>query len=326
MTRQIQAPTARPAPTPTVQPQPTPTAQPQPTPTVQPQPNQPGSHASHEIRPEQFDKPPGPRSQPNQLGSHAGREPRPEQLGEPPSPRSQPNQPGSHASHETCPEQLDKPPSSRSQPNQPGSNASRETCPDQTGKPPDSAIVTPPSSAKDTPRGWQVGSLALVPDRQLIEMARTGHSQTTVVDPASGRLVAIGLRPAPPGRYPNVPAVTWDWVDPTTWPTEMAASPTYTPSDWLTLLVMIRDQTCRWPGCIVPATSCQIDHHQPFDANKPAISQTRAGNLGCLCLQHHQVKHADLWTVRRNSATGATIWSHSDGTVRHKPPDLLNLT
>jgi Domain of unknown function (DUF222) len=60
----------------------------------------------------------------------------------------------------------------------------------------------------------------------------------------------------------------------------------YVPSAGLADFVRCRDLTCRWPGCDVPATRCDIDHTVPFARGGP----THAGNLKCYCRTHHLVK------------------------------------
>ncbi|WP_225753513.1 HNH endonuclease signature motif containing protein [Actinotalea sp. Marseille-Q4924] len=49
--------------------------------------------------------------------------------------------------------------------------------------------------------------------------------------------------------------------------------------------VRLRNRTCVFPTCSVPAASCQIDHTVPFPHGP-----TAADNLGPLCTSHHQMK------------------------------------
>jgi len=167
--------------------------------------------------------------------------------------------------------------------------------------------------------GLIVGSRLPVTGQSLAELALLAPRQAMVIDAVSGRLITLGLRPSAPGSQPAVPKVTWQWQDPTTWPAESSSGGAYHPSDWLALLVMVRDQTCRWPGCDQPATICQVDHHQPYRSFQPAVGQTRADNLGCLCVLHHQIKHSDNWITRRDPSTGSTTWTHPDGQILITP-------
>lgn len=75
-------------------------------------------------------------------------------------------------------------------------------------------------------------------------------------------------------------------------------------------LVMLRDGTCRFPGCAHDAIHCDIDHV----INHQAGGWTTLSNLQCLCRRHHNAK-----TDRRVRATmridGAVTWHHADGTL-----------
>ncbi|PJE10646.1 MAG: hypothetical protein CK429_18515, partial [Mycobacterium sp.] len=68
--------------------------------------------------------------------------------------------------------------------------------------------------------------------------------------------------------------------------------PHYTPSSALADFVRARDLTCRWPGCEVPATACDLDHTLPYAQGGP----THAGNLKCYCRTHHLMKTFWGWT------------------------------
>ncbi|NMN96474.1 HNH endonuclease signature motif containing protein [Antrihabitans stalactiti] len=72
---------------------------------------------------------------------------------------------------------------------------------------------------------------------------------------------------------------------------------TYRPTDTLAMATRLRDGTCRHPGCTVPADQCQLDHIVEFLlANPLAGGWTILANLQCLCINHHQLKTAKLWT------------------------------
>lgn len=92
----------------------------------------------------------------------------------------------------------------------------------------------------------------------------------------------------------------------------------------LRLLVILRDGTCRFPGCNTDAATCDIDHVINFEAG----GWTTLSNLQCLCRHHHNAK-----TDRRIQATmntqGHVTWYHADGTLiaTTKPQGLLpNIT
>lgn len=66
----------------------------------------------------------------------------------------------------------------------------------------------------------------------------------------------------------------------------------YRPSSALSRFVRIRDGSCRFPGCAVPATECDLDHLIPFPRGL-----TTEGNLHALCRSHHRMKHDGRWVV-----------------------------
>ena len=90
---------------------------------------------------------------------------------------------------------------------------------------------------------------------------------------------------------------------------EPCAEQGYRPSAALARFVRCRDLTCRFPGCDVPATACQIDHTIPYP-----LGPTHPSNLKLLCVFHHLLK--TFWT-------GAGGWRDrqlSDGTVVWRAP------
>lgn len=82
----------------------------------------------------------------------------------------------------------------------------------------------------------------------------------------------------------------------------------YQPTTALRDLVKNRDQTCRFPGCLMPSWRCQLDHIAPFDPAVSAWAQTTEPNLQLLCGRHHQMKTDRLWSVSRSMETGSTRW------------------
>lgn len=77
--------------------------------------------------------------------------------------------------------------------------------------------------------------------------------------------------------------------------------PGYTPSRALADFVRVRDLTCRWPGCDVPAADCDVDHTIPHHAGGP----THAANLKCYCRTHHLVK--TFWGWREKQLADGTL-------------------
>lgn len=66
----------------------------------------------------------------------------------------------------------------------------------------------------------------------------------------------------------------------------------YRPPAAMARLVRLRDGTCRFPGCRVPAAECDLDHLIPFPDGPTSVE-----NLHALCRGHHGVKHDGGWTV-----------------------------
>ena len=88
--------------------------------------------------------------------------------------------------------------------------------------------------------------------------------------------------------------------------------------------IIARDQTCRWPGCEMPADWCDVHHAQPWDDDGPTSSE----NGLLLCRRHHTFRHhhAD-WTstfehqqFRVYRPDGTEVHAHP-WTTSTPPPD-----
>jgi hypothetical protein len=64
------------------------------------------------------------------------------------------------------------------------------------------------------------------------------------------------------------------------------------------------DRFCRAPGCLVPASRCELDHEEPFGAG----GVTSETNLNAKHGAHHQVKTAGWWTSEMDS-TRTVTWT-----------------
>jgi hypothetical protein len=94
----------------------------------------------------------------------------------------------------------------------------------------------------------------------------------------------------------------------------------YLASDLQKLVIRIRDQHCRFPGCSRPAERCEIDHAKPYDAGGP----TDQRNLGPLCKHHHELKTAGYWHITASARDGSCTWRSPLGRIyEHTPPDLV---
>ncbi|HDH25612.1 MAG TPA: HNH endonuclease [Actinobacteria bacterium] len=58
--------------------------------------------------------------------------------------------------------------------------------------------------------------------------------------------------------------------------------------------VEIRDRTCVFPGCRMPAADCDLDHRDPYAQGGP----TDPTNLAPLCRHDHRIRHHAGWTYR----------------------------
>ncbi|NMH96973.1 DUF222 domain-containing protein [Pseudonocardia acidicola] len=95
----------------------------------------------------------------------------------------------------------------------------------------------------------------------------------------------------------------------------------YSPPPGLAEHVIARDQTCRFPGCRVPAHRCDLDHTIPFD---PAggTGPTAATNLGPRCRRDHRRKQRPGWHVQQFT-DGTVVWTTPSGhTYTVEPPPL----
>jgi len=101
------------------------------------------------------------------------------------------------------------------------------------------------------------------------------------------------------------------------------AEPGYRPSAALAEFIRLRDLTCRFPGCDVPADKCDIDHTVPYQAGGP----THPSNLKLECRCHHLLK--TFWTgiggwADKQLPDGTVIWTAPSGrTYTTKPGGAL---
>lgn len=84
---------------------------------------------------------------------------------------------------------------------------------------------------------------------------------------------------------------------------------TYRPTASTARLVRLRDRTCTFPGCSMPAKRCDLDHIEPFNHQQPKTGgRTTLENLQALCRRHHRLKTAGTWQVTRQP-DGSTVWT-----------------
>lgn len=99
-------------------------------------------------------------------------------------------------------------------------------------------------------------------------------------------------------------------------------APGYRPSSTQYRQVQLRDQTCVFPHCERQARYTDLDHVEPYDPDHPADqpTQTRSGNLSCLCRRHHRLKTFGRWRVTSPSP-GTYIWTSPHGHQYLRKPD-----
>src|SRR3954452_8249706 len=78
--------------------------------------------------------------------------------------------------------------------------------------------------------------------------------------------------------------------------------------------VILRDQHCVFPGCLVDARDCDLDHiipYLPLEEGGPS-GQTHPDALACLCRRHHRLKTFTAWTYHRTTH-GRYQWTSPHG-------------
>lgn len=93
----------------------------------------------------------------------------------------------------------------------------------------------------------------------------------------------------------------------------------YRPSEEMKRQLAARDQHCRFPGCRVPISRCDLDHTVDAALGGP----TSTSNSAHLCRGHHVLKHHSHWQVRQRSG-GDLHWTSPSGREHvDRPPSLV---
>lgn len=82
----------------------------------------------------------------------------------------------------------------------------------------------------------------------------------------------------------------------------------YRPSEEMRRFIEARDETCRFPGCRVSASRCDLDHTVAASRGGP----TSTVNMAALCRGHHVLKHHSKWKVKQTSS-GVLEWTSPAG-------------
>ncbi|MCE0485260.1 HNH endonuclease signature motif containing protein [Ornithinimicrobium sediminis] len=150
------------------------------------------------------------------------------------------------------------------------------------------SVVVPPGGPKTSTgperRGQPVGELPghgfLTPECLREILARPGTVlHRLLTDPVDGRVVERSIA-------------------------------SYRPDVDMVRQVRAVDRFCRAPGCLVPASRCELDHEEPFGAG----GVTSETNLNAKHGAHHQVKTAGWWTSEMDS-TRTVTWTTLFGRV-----------
>ncbi len=84
-------------------------------------------------------------------------------------------------------------------------------------------------------------------------------------------------------------------------------------------MIITRDGTCRFPGCNAAATRCQIDHVIAWEDG----GRSDVGNLGVLCVRHHQLKTHGGWQLTHSKPDGSCTWRSPQGLTYHHFPEPI---
>lgn len=84
--------------------------------------------------------------------------------------------------------------------------------------------------------------------------------------------------------------------------------PGYRPSTALDEFVRMRDMTCRFPNCDMPAEFCDVDHTIAWP-----WGPTHASNLACICRKHHLLKTFWAGWGDKQHPDGSIVWTSPTG-------------
>lgn len=118
------------------------------------------------------------------------------------------------------------------------------------------------------------------------------------------------------------PGSVWERLvtDPTTGALIELSPTRYVPSSGLRDHVVARDGVCRFPGCTVVASVCDLDHDQPWPHGP-----TTAVNLSAKHRRHHQLKTAGLWRCEHADDDALTWTSLAGRRYVTEPRDYRDL-
>jgi hypothetical protein len=176
-----------------------------------------------------------------------------------------------------------------------------------------------------SPWSWPAeGDTAAVPPRaagapgvQTVVNVTIPVASLAGLDDEPGVLSGFGVIPADTARRLAGGDARWRHIltCPSTGAVLDVGTLSYRPPAALARHVRLRDGTCRFPGCAVPASECDLDHLVPFPAGP-----TAASNLHALCRRHHGLKHEGRWQVTQVDGQGLR-WTSPQGAMATTWPD-----
>ena len=78
------------------------------------------------------------------------------------------------------------------------------------------------------------------------------------------------------------------------------------------------DGVCRGPGCVVPASRCDLDHGVPWPAGPTAVTNLTASHRA-----HHRIRTAGWWSGDRDDQAHVTWHTAAGRTYVTRPADWL---
>ncbi|MET0989680.1 MAG: DUF222 domain-containing protein [Glaciihabitans sp.] len=119
----------------------------------------------------------------------------------------------------------------------------------------------------------------------------------------------------------NAPGFTRILTDPDTGAVLSVGTKQYKVPAAMRMWLMFRDQTCRFPGCTMPARYCDFDHTLDWQFG----GETQVTNLIALCREHHNLKHHTGWRYTQDEDAIATWVSPSGRTMTTEPANRIPL-
>lgn len=169
----------------------------------------------------------------------------------------------------------------------------------------DGTVPAHPAAA----RGVRASVFVTVPVLGLLHDTDASRAAAGIDPPT---VEGIGPIPLPVARELAGGAAGWTRVltHPETGMVLSVGRDQYRPPPALQKLVKWRADRCMGPGCGMPATRCDVDHHVDWALG----GATALTNLGPLCRGHHTVRHHTDWRIDPVPGSGGAVrWTSPTG-------------